>query len=196
MHLNLEPVRFSFSVYIIHYTFLKYKFKQGIMKKHSCLILALIALAVTSVYSQDNDKKASREEKKVEQQAQMEKLVTSKTFVFVGVTAYPLGQVPVDLGSNTNSVTFTPELIQSDMPFYGTGYSGMAMGRDTGMRFSGKPEDFTVVKGEKGYEINMGVRGETDMYTISVVVGFEGSATLTISSIDRSTISYQGEIVQ
>ncbi len=127
-------------------------------------------------------------------QLRTEVLLTSRAFVFVGTTALPLGLAPVDLGSNTNSMTFTPELIQSDMPYYGTGYSGMALGRDTGMRFSGKPEGFTVVKGKKGHEVEMAVKGETETYSISLSVGLNGTAVLSISSNNRGTIAYQGEI--
>ena len=81
------------------------------------------------------------------------------------------------------------------MPFYGRAYSGMAYGRDKGMRFKGKPEDFIITNTEKGYEINANVKGENDTYVISITAGNSSFATLSISSNDRGTISYQGEIV-
>lgn len=82
------------------------------------------------------------------------------------------------------------------MPFYGRAYSGMAYGRDKGMRFKGKPEDFNVVNTAKGFEASASVKGENDTYFISISVGNSGFATLSISSNDRATISYEGEIVQ
>ena len=86
-------------------------------------------------------------------------------------------------------------MIVSNMPFYGRAYSGMALGRDKGMRFKGKPENFTITTTEKGFEINAEVKGENDTYFISITTGNSRFATLSISSSDRGTISYQGEII-
>lgn len=86
-------------------------------------------------------------------------------------------------------------MVISNMPFYGRAYSGMIMGRDKGMRFKGKPEDFIITSAKNGYNVTTTVKGETDIYVISISVGYSSFATLSISSNDRGTISYQGEIV-
>ena len=85
-------------------------------------------------------------------------------------------------------------MIESEMPFFGKAYSGIGYGGDTGVKFKGKPEEFTVVKKAKNYQIDAVVKGTADNFRISLSVGFEGSATLSIISNNRSTISYQGEI--
>jgi hypothetical protein len=50
------------------------------------------------------------------------------------------------------------------------------------------------VKEKKNYQVDAVVNGTTDKYRLSLSVGFEGSASLSITSNNRSTISYQGEI--
>lgn len=82
----------------------------------------------------------------------------------------------------------------SYMPFYGNAYRGVGFGGDTGLKFEGKPEYFTVVKGKKNYNVNAVVKGQNDTYHISLSVEFKGSAMLSISSTNRSNISYNGEI--
>lgn len=125
----------------------------------------------------------------------IETLLNSKNFEFIANTALPLGQPPKNLVGSNYSITFSPEMVISNMPFYGRAYSGMIMGRDKGMRFKGKPEDFIITSAKNGYNVTTTLKGETDIYVISISVGYSSFATLSISSNDRGTISYQGEIV-
>ncbi len=129
-------------------------------------------------------------------QSSIETLLNSQSFEFIANTAIPLSGPTRDLVGSNYSITFTPEKIISYMPFYGRAYSGMAYGRDKGMRFEGKPENFNVTNSEKGYEITATVKGENDTYVISISVGNSSFANLSISSNDRGTISYQGEIIR
>ncbi len=164
------------------------------MKKHICFLVAFSIVIVSTGFSQEKNSKIIKEEKTTQKKGRIEQLVNSQNFEFVGRTAFPLGSSPVELSSNPNSVTFTPDLIFSDMPYYGTGYAGMALGRDAGMSFQGKPEKFTIERKAKGFEISAVVKSKDDTKTLSLSVSESGSAMLTISSNDRSTISYQGEI--
>ena len=138
---------------------------------------------------------AAAQEKTEKAKSSIEELLNSKNFEFIANTAIPLSGPTRDLVASNYSITFTPEMVISNMPFYGRAYSGMALGRDKGMRFEGKPENFTVTNAKKGYEVSTEVKGENDTYFISITTGHAGFATLSISSNDRGTISYQGEIV-
>jgi hypothetical protein len=146
------------------------------------------------VFSQGKSRSALKEEKKIETQTQIEDMVNAREFVFVARIALPQGYRAVNLTTNPNSVKFHPDLIESDMPFYGTAYSGIGYGGDSGMHFKGKPEDFTMVKGKKNFQVNVTVKGENDTFKLMLTISFEGSASLSIISNNRSTISYQGEI--
>jgi hypothetical protein len=52
----------------------------------------------------------------------------------------------------------------------------------------------TVGKTKKGYQITAVVKGENDICNLSLSVGSEGNASLTISSNSRSTMSYSEDI--
>nr|WP_314895631.1 DUF4251 domain-containing protein [uncultured Flavobacterium sp.] len=164
------------------------------MKKKTAILVILISLLVTASYAQEKSKKQLREERKIEKEKQTTALVDSKEFVFIGKTALPQGFRTMDLTTNPNYVQFQPNKIKSEMPFFGTAYSGVAYGRDGGLNFEGSPQEFTVEKRKKAYQIETVVKGETDVFTLFLSVSFGGSATLTISSNNRSTISYNGEI--
>ena len=151
------------------------------------LILCLFVFTVG--FSQEKPKKQLRTERKIEKAKQIAILVDSKEFVFVGKRAFPQG-----LSTNTNFIEFKPDFIKSEMPFFGRGYSGIGYGGDSGLKFEGKPLEFTIVKAKKTYELNARVKGESDVFRITLSILEEGSATLTINSNNRSAISYYGEI--
>jgi hypothetical protein len=156
--------------------------------------LIMMSLLMTSAFSQEKSKKEIKEEQKLEKQKQIEAMVNSKEFVFVARYANPSGGRQVDLTTNPNYVKYNPELLDGDMPFFGRAYSGAGYGGEGGIKFKDKPKTFTVEKGKKNFQIDAEVRGESDTYRLSLSVSFEGSASLSIISNNRGTISYQGEI--
>jgi len=165
------------------------------MKIKALYLLVILAFIAPQAFSQEKTKKEIKAEKKLEKQKQTEELYNSKEFVFIGKTALPSGMKSVNLATNPNSMKFQPEMVESEMPFFGTAYSGASVyGRETGMKFKGKPDEFKVEKKSKNFQIDVVVKDQNDTYRISISGGFEGSASLTIISNNRSPITYQGDI--
>ncbi len=164
------------------------------MKAGISILLVFLSVVMTAGFPQEKTRRGLKEEKKLERQKQVESMINSKEFVFVARTALPSGMRSVDLTLNHNYVKFQPDLIDSYMPFFGTAYSGVGYGSDTGLQFKGKPGLFTVEKNKKAFQVEVEVRGLTDNFRLSLSVGFEGNASLFITSNNRSSISYQGEI--
>jgi hypothetical protein len=164
------------------------------MKTKNIVLALFISFFVTNGFAQEKTKKQLKEEKKIEKQKQIEALVNSKEFVFVARNASPMGFKTIDLTTNTNYMKFYPDLIKSEMPYFGTAHGGVGYGGDGGLKFEGKPQDYTMEKTNKQYKIKASVKGENDIYLLLLSVYFEGSATLSVSSNYRSTISYNGEI--
>jgi hypothetical protein len=165
------------------------------MNYHRILFATLFCFILTTVSAQQKDSETNAN-KEITKTVSIEELVNSKTFEFTANTAYPsTGTAPVNLVGSNYSVTFSPELIISFMPYYGRVSSGMSMSRDKGMRFEGSPEAFIVISNEKGHEVQTKVKDENDTFSISMSVSDSGYATLTISSKNKGTISYHGEVV-
>jgi hypothetical protein len=164
------------------------------MKTKISYLMILLSLILTSAFSQEKSKKEIKEEEKLQKQMQIEALINSKDFVFVANYALPMGAKQVDLRSNPNYVKFNPELFDGFMPFFGTAYSGIGFGGDNGIKFRDKPETYNIEKKKKNFQVDAKVKGENDVYRLSLSVSFEGSASLSIISNNRGTISYQGEI--
>jgi hypothetical protein len=164
------------------------------MKTKISLLMILVSMIMTSGFSQEKSKKQLKEEESQQKQIQIEALVNSKDFVFVAKYALPMGASQVDLASNPNYVRFNPDLMDGYMPFFGTATAGIGLGGDNTIKFKDKPETFNIEKKKKNFQIDAKVKGENDIYRLSLTVSFEGSTSLSIISNNRSTISYQGQI--
>lgn len=163
------------------------------MKTKNIFLVLLLSLIVTSSFAQVKTRKELREDRKIEKQKQTEILVNSKEFVFVARNASPQGFRNIDLTTNPNYIKFSPDFIKSEMPFFGRAYSGVAYGGG-GLNFEGKPQEYTFKKEKKAYQIKAVVKGQNDVYTMYLSIFFDGSASLSINSNNRSGISYNGEI--
>ncbi len=164
------------------------------MKPGIILSIAFLIVIIGTAFPQEKSKKEQKEEEKLLKQKQIEELINSKDFVFKGRWALPMGTNQVDLSSNPNYVKFSTDLMDGYMPFFGTATSGIGYGGDNTIKFKDKPESFNIEKKKKNFQIDAKVKGENDIYRISLSVSFEGSSSMSIISNNRSTITYQGEI--
>lgn len=154
----------------------------------------MMSVIMTSSYAQGLTKKELRAEENAAKQIQTEELIYSRDFVFIAKFASPMGAGQINLLSNPNFMRFNPDMMESYMPFFGTAYAGIGYSGDTGIKFKARPDSFNIQKKKKSFEIDTEVKGENDFYRISLYVTFEGSASLTVTSNHRSSISYKGEI--
>ncbi|WP_304197046.1 DUF4251 domain-containing protein [Flavobacterium alvei] len=164
--------------------------------KFNCSLISILCITLFSFatgFAQEKTKKQIKEEQKLEKQKQIALLIESKEFVFSATRMSPQGARIVNLTSDY-TVEYHPDLIKSYLPFAGRGYSGIGYGGDDGMKFEGKPTVYTVEKTKKAYVIKTDVKGKQDSFSMMLTVYFEGSATLSINSNHRSSISYDGDI--
>jgi hypothetical protein len=166
------------------------------MKMKFLLLLVFAACFGITASSQEKSSKEKKEEEKLAVQQKVDTLLNAREYVFEGDIAYPTGYRSVNLSGRQNSVKFHPERIESDMPYFGKASSNVAYGSssDGGLKFEGKPEEYTFAKKKKNYQVAMVVKGTGDSYHITLVVDFSGNTTLTIISNNRSPISYSGYI--
>ena len=158
------------------------------------LLLVLLVLAISTGYAQEAGKK-SKEERKLEQQKQTKELVDSASFLFVGNTAYPERGSQVNISSGPNTVSFSQEMIKSNLPFYGQAKSASAgFGGQSGYTFEGKPDEFKIDSTKKGYQLKAVVKTINDSYTLNLSISPDGGANLNVFSINRSSMRYNGEI--
>lgn len=161
--------------------------------KYNFLLLIVISLFTKTGFSQEQGK-GNRDIQHSADQERLEAMLDRKTFVFHARRALPARGSSIDLTTNQSFIKFSPDLIESYMPFFGRAYSGIGYGGDSGFHFKGQPEEFTINKKRGTYLVNASVRGENDNFRLSLSAKPGGTARLTIMSNNRETISYTGEI--
>lgn len=164
------------------------------MKLKFLFLVTLMGWAGATGLAQEKSKKELQEENKIIQQQQTEVLVNSKTFDFTARTALPQGGRSVNLSNDPNLVTFRPDVIECYLAYFGRSYGSAAYGGDSGLKFKGAPDEYTVTKGKKNYTVKATVKGSNDTYRLILTVGFEASATLSVTCNNRGPISYNGII--
>lgn len=164
------------------------------MKTRYSVLVLMLFFVFSSSYSQEPAKK-SKSEKKLEKQKQTEELMNSKTFEFIGSNAFTEKGKTISMTSGPNTVSFSPEMIKSDLPFFGEAKTASAAyGGQGGYKFEGKPDEFTLENTKKGWKLKAVVKTGNETYTLNLTASPEGSANLNIYSISRSSMRYNGEI--
>ncbi|MGE5406742.1 MAG: DUF4251 domain-containing protein [Methanosarcina sp.] len=153
------------------------------MKTRYLLILLLLMFPVLSIEISGQLK-----------QEQTEMLIYGRNFVFHADRAIPSRGSSIDLTTNVSYVKFTPDLIDSYMPFFGRAYGGVGYGNDSGFHFKGQPEEYKIDRKKNKYQITASVRSENENYRIFLTVTNSGTASMSISSNNRESMNYQGEI--
>jgi len=153
-----------------------------------CLLISAVSIA------QDKSKKQIKQEKKEALKKEVENLVKSKQFIFLAETAFPAGYRSVTLSGSTYTVEFRPNNIISNLPYFGRTYNAGAAFGDAGLKFEGAPTEYSLETTKKKHEIRAVVKGPTDNYQIILLVSFDSSASLSIVSNNRNSISYNGQI--
>ncbi|QSB28497.1 DUF4251 domain-containing protein [Flavobacterium sp. CLA17] len=164
------------------------------MKAKSLILLVLFCFLSLSVFSQEKSKKELRAEKELHEQKETEGLINSKNFVFNAEKANPLGYRMIILDYNTYTIKVTEENVVCDLPYFGRAYNVAYGSSDGGMKFEGKPENITIEKKKKSYSIKMIVKGKDDVYTLLFSVFFDGGTNVSVTSNNKASISYDGEI--
>lgn len=159
----------------------------------SILILFLCALNF-SVSAQQKTKKELKAEQQQQKQKEVEELVEAKNFVFEAQKVTPQGGRLIILDDYSHFLKFNTDKTISDLPFFGRAYN-VGYNSDGGIKFEGKPERIKVDKKSKNINFQATVKGENDSYDLFFRIFYNGSATLTVNSINRAPINYDGIIL-
>lgn len=154
----------------------------------------LVLVLFISIPNMQAQKKQERENKKNEAFEKTKSLVDNSHFIYVPNRAFPQGSQSIDLTTNYGYIKITNGNAEGDMPFFGRGFQSH-YGNDGGIKFNGTIENKKIEINEKkrvisySFEVN-----DKDQFRISMEIGYNGNTSVSVTSNNRSHISYQGEI--
>jgi hypothetical protein len=165
------------------------------MKTINIYLLATLLLLGFNLPTQaQKSKKEAREEARNKQFQETLAMVEAGAFRFDAKRAHPQGYRSVDLTTNPGFLKISNDSVQADLPFFGRGYTAH-YGNESGMKFKGTIENKKVDVNEKKRRIRYSftVR-DKDNYQVTLEIHYGGSSSLNISSNNKSSISYDGDV--
>lgn len=168
-----------------------------IMKTRYIFTAILLLTTLSEGYSQEISKKEIKDSKSQIRQQQIEMILNSGIFIFRAGSAIPMGGRLINMTTNPGYVIFNKDNMDGDLPFFGSATTAIGFSGDLAIRFKDKPKSFKTDKRKKSYEVESTVSGNNGTYTLYLSIPFgDGPSTLTVSSNDRSSISYYGQIYE
>ena len=163
------------------------------------LLIPVVALALilssckASSSTAGDDGKLSKNEKEDAQYEQIVALIDGGEFAYTVQSANPTGGKTVQITSSY-SMEAKGGIYKAYLPYFGRAYTA-SYGGDGGVEFEGEPSDLKINKNadKRTITISFNIKNKNETYGCTLVTG-GGNGTLTITSSNRSTISYYGRV--
>jgi hypothetical protein len=137
--------------------------------------------------------KETRQQKAAALEAKVKKAVESKHYQLEVDKANPMhGQMIVLTSEYT--LRMSNDSAYSYLPYYGIAYSA-PMNGEGGIKFSEPTSDLKVLfKEGKGYTVSFTVKGTDDTYRFFVDIWINGTASINVTSNNKQSINFSGNL--
>ena len=122
-------------------------------------------------------------------------LVDSHSFVFIPQYINPTGFRKRDLSSGFD-ISISKDSIISYLPYWGRGYIAPISPADVDFDFTSTKFTYTVKPDRRGWIVSVKPTDQSYLRELFFRIFDNASASLTVSSIDRSSITYDGYIAR
>ncbi len=169
--------------------------KTNTFKITVLVIIPLLLCQCAPLSRKVEDRRDRREKEIKEGYAAIKEMVHSGLYEFTATRAYPAGYSSVDISGSGNYLSVRYYDVKAFMPFFGVRYMTDAT-RESGIRVDTKLEDLMIEESDSRHRVLVvfTARGESDKYRITLDIGPDGYARLTVASSKTSTISYHGRV--
>ena len=126
----------------------------------------------------------------------IEELVESGKFLFTADRALPSGGRTIDMMNRANKVEFNGDNAKGDLAYFGTAHTASAAYSSDGggIKFDGEMINKEIKVKKKKVIMSFKVKAPGEQYICSLTISPSGSASLSISSNNKSSISYNGAV--
>jgi hypothetical protein len=159
------------------------------------IFVPVMALCMTGMSHNrvSHPEKVNKSSEKALKKAALQEMVENQAFIFHASDMYPRGAGGVRLGYDCD-VQISNDVIVSYLPFIGKAYV-KNYGNSTGFDFTEQVKSYSFKQKKKGIEVNVETETDNGLLNFSFFITESGASTLTVSGIQRQSISYYG-IVQ
>ena len=163
------------------------------MKVKNIFTAAIILIAATAIFGCSSTRKI-KAEPPLDSTA-VRNMIDSQSFVFIPRYVSPTGFRRRDLTPGFD-VSVSKDSLISYLPFWGRGYIAPMSPSDVDFDFTSTKFTYAVKPDRRGWIVTIRPADQTYLRELFFRIFDNSSASLTVSSIDRSFISYDGYITR
>lgn len=160
------------------------------------ILTIILVLAILGAGGQEKTAKTNRQkkaEKQAERIAEVTDALNSKAFTMDVRTVNPMQGSTINVTSEYE-VRIKNDSLFSYLPYFGRAYTA-SLPPESPMIFDSPIEEYSIEKKGKGmYQVSAKVKNKMDNLIYFFIISETGSATLSVTSNNRQSISYYGTI--
>jgi hypothetical protein len=154
--------------------------------KYFMVTVSLLMIVYTG-FAQKQSKEAVK--------ARIAEMVANETFSFRAEIVYPQGRPSRFLTELYYMLTVNDKKVVCDLPFFGEAHNA-SLANEGGIKFNSSDYSIEKKQAKKGWTVIIKPKDNTDVKECALNIYDSGSASLTVISNSRSTISYDGKIIE
>lgn len=151
-------------------------------------ILLLIVGAGSSATFAQNTKK----NKKAEKEAAIKKTIDGQNYTFTANYVVPQRGGGKPLTETYYDLKVSKDSVIAFLPYFGRAYFDVPYNGDTGMKFTSTKFNYVAKAKKKGWEITITPTDVKNIHRLMLNISPDGYASLSITSVNRDFISYNG----
>jgi hypothetical protein len=160
--------------------------------KHFLFVLLFVGVTLC-LMAQEKSKKEIRAEQKALLALKVDSLVANNQISFLARNAIPTGGESISLTSNYN-LWIKGDTVQVFLPYYGRAYQASFGNSEGGIKFTAPMVNVSKTFKKGNHTISFEAKAPTDLYRMSLTVTQSGYCSLTVNSMNRSSIGFEGEL--
>ncbi len=160
--------------------------------KYFLFFLFFVSISLCN-FAQEKTKKEMRAEQKAQMALKIDSIVNNNQITFLARNAIPTGGESISLSSNYN-LWIKGDTVEVFLPYFGRAYQADFGNSEGGIKFTAPMINVSKTFKKGNHTINFEAKAPTDLYRITLTVTESGYCSLTVNSINRSSIGFEGEL--
>jgi hypothetical protein len=125
--------------------------------------------------------------------ATVKNMMDSQNFIFIPLSVNPTSARKMEVGPPSN-ISISKDTIVSSLPYYGRGYASSLSPKDVDFDFTSTKFSSIINNANNGWVISIKPKDQKYLQELYFKIHNNASASLTITSLDRSSVSFDGYI--
>ncbi|MFD2518615.1 DUF4251 domain-containing protein [Salinimicrobium flavum] len=164
-----------------------------VFQDHLRIFLVLMILGIFLGCAGGKEIESAEELQKYED---LREKIISREFEIESDWAMPQSGNRVNLLGNANFIRFKGDSVNLFLPYFGVRHYGGGFGTEGGITYEGLAEDLRIEENKRRSRIELRFKGESgsEDLTFYITLFPNGNANTSVTSSQRSSISYQGKL--